>query len=131
MNSKINSTELFDEDSAAAYIGGIRARTIRAWRANRGLPFIRITAKTTVQLVRLTTSGKNALDFALAYYLGRAVMSNPPGHFHIVSGDTGFDPLIEHLRSRHIRADRHDDCVPLTTPAPASAPVTARFAPHN
>ena len=46
MNSKINSTELFDEDSAAAYIGGIKARTIRAWRANRGLPFIRITAKT-------------------------------------------------------------------------------------
>jgi excisionase family DNA binding protein len=46
MFPKINSTELFDEDSAAAYIGGIKVRTIRAWRANRGLPFIRITAKT-------------------------------------------------------------------------------------
>ena len=63
----------------------------------------------TVQLVRLTSFGKNALDFALAYYVGRAVMANPTGWFHIVSKDTGFDPLIEHLRSRHIHAQRHDD----------------------
>ena len=75
----------------------------------------------SVQLVRLTSSGKNALDFALAYYVGRAVMADPTGHFHIVSGDTGFDPLIEHLRSRHIHADRHDNFIPLTTPAPAPA----------
>lgn len=75
-----------------------------------------------VQLVRLTSSGKNALDFALAYYLGRAVLSDPTGHFHIVSGDTGFDPLIEHLRSRHIHACRHNNYAPLTTPARVPAP---------
>jgi hypothetical protein len=76
----------------------------------------------SVQLVRLTTSGKNALDFTLAYYVGRAVMSDPTGHFHIVSKDTGFQPLIEHLRSRHIRADRHDNFTPLATSAPAKPP---------
>lgn len=76
----------------------------------------------SVQLVRLTTSGKNALDFALAYYVGRAVISDPTGHFHIVSGDTGFDPLIEHLRSRHIHACRHDDFSHLTSPAPVKPP---------
>ena len=76
----------------------------------------------SVQLVRLTTSGKNALDFTLAYYVGRAVMADPTGHFHIVSKDTGFQPLIEHLRSRHIRADRHDNFTPLTTPAAAKPP---------
>ena len=107
----------------------------------------------TVQLVRLTSSGRNALDFALAYYVGRAVMSDPTGHFHIVSGDTGFDPLIEHLRSRHIHARRHANFAPLTTPppapaqapvrapvrapaptpvrAPALAPPTPRFSPHD
>jgi hypothetical protein len=74
----------------------------------------------TVQLVRLTSSGKNALDFALAYYVGRAVMTDPTGHFHIVSRDTGFDPLIEHLRTRHIHAYRHDNFTPLTAPARAS-----------
>jgi hypothetical protein len=85
----------------------------------------------TVQIVRLASSAKNALDFALAYYLGRAVLADPTGHFHIVSGDTGFDPLIEHLRSRHIHAERHDDFAPLTTPAPASAPVPSPTKPQS
>jgi hypothetical protein len=76
----------------------------------------------TVQLVRLTTSGENALDFALAYYVGRAVMADPTGWFHIVSKDTGFDPLIEHLRSRHIHAYRHDDFTALTFSGPAKPP---------
>ena len=46
MNSKTISREIFDDDSAAAYIGGITARTIRNWRTHRGLPFIRISART-------------------------------------------------------------------------------------
>jgi hypothetical protein len=80
----------------------------------------------TVQLVRLTTSGNNSLDFALAYYVGRAVMTDPTGHFHIVSKDTGFEPLIEHLRSRHIHAQRHDDFATLAfsgVAKPPSAPL--------
>ena len=76
----------------------------------------------SVQLVRLTTSGKNALDFALAYYVGRAVMADPTGSFHIVSKDTGFDPLIEHLRSRHIHAQRHGDFTTLVFSGPAKPP---------
>jgi hypothetical protein len=76
----------------------------------------------TVQLVRLTSSGRNALDFALAYYMGRAVMADPTGHFHIVSKDTGFEPLIEHLRSRHIHAYRHDGFAALSSPAAAKPP---------
>jgi PIN domain len=76
----------------------------------------------TVQLVRLTTSGNNSLDFALAYYVGRAVMTDPTGHFHIVSKDTGFEPLIEHLRSRHIHAQRHDDFTTLAFPGVAKPP---------
>ena len=76
----------------------------------------------SVQLVRLTGSGKNALDFTLAYYVGRAVMADPTGHFLIVSRDTGFDPLIKHLRSRNIQADRHDKFIPQSTPPPAKPP---------
>jgi hypothetical protein len=79
----------------------------------------------TVQLVRLITSGKNALDFALAYYVGCAVMADPTGTFHIVSKDKGFDSLVEHLRSRHIFAHRHDDFSTLTfseTTKPPSLP---------
>jgi hypothetical protein len=76
----------------------------------------------SIQLVRLTSSGSNSLDFALAYYLGRAVVADPTGCFHIVSKDRGFDPLIEHLRSRHIHAERHDDFSTLTSAGPAKLP---------
>ena len=78
----------------------------------------------TVQLVRLTTIGKNALDFTIAYYVGRAVITDPTGYFHIVSKDKGYDPLIEHLRSRHIRAYRHDDFSTLTLTGHPKPPIT-------
>ena len=83
----------------------------------------------TVELIRLTSAGKNALDFILSYYVGRAAVADPTGCFHIVSRDAGFDPLIEHLRSKHIRAHRHEGFSTLTfSPAIkplASAPLPA------
>jgi hypothetical protein len=68
----------------------------------------------SVELVRLTSSGKDALDLALSYYLGRKVLTDPTAYFHIISKDKGYDPLVEHLRSRHIHARRHDDFSSLT-----------------
>lgn len=68
----------------------------------------------SVQLVKLKSSGKNALDFALAYYLGRAALADPAAHFHIIAKDTGYDPLIEHLRERHLNVSRHRSCSELT-----------------
>ena len=54
----------------------------------------------SVELIRLQSSGKNALDFTLAYYLGRAVLADPCGCFHIISKDKGYDPLVEHQIGR-------------------------------
>jgi hypothetical protein len=62
----------------------------------------------SVQLVRLSADGRNALDFTLAYYVGRAAAMDPAGFYHIVSRDKGYDPLVAHLRSKHIEARRHD-----------------------
>jgi hypothetical protein len=48
METRLNNlagVEIFDDNSAAAYVGGIKARAIRDWRTRRGLPFLRITAK--------------------------------------------------------------------------------------
>ena len=59
-----------------------------------------------VEFVRLQSSGRNALDFTLAYYLGRAALADPSGCFHIVSKDAGYDPLIEHLRSKRIHTSK-------------------------
>jgi hypothetical protein len=52
------------------------------------------------EYIVLETSGSNALDFHIAYYLGVLVAADPAGFFHIISKDTGFDPLIRHLRGR-------------------------------
>jgi hypothetical protein len=56
--------------------------------------------------VSLETSGANALDFHIAYYLGELVSANTSGIFHIISKDTGFDPLIKHLKTRKIAVER-------------------------
>lgn len=58
------------------------------------------------QYVRISGNGPNALDFHIAYYIGTISTQDPTAYFHIVSKDTGFDPLIQHLRSRKILADR-------------------------
>ena len=86
---------------------------------------------TSVQLVRLASTGRNALDFILTYYVGRAVAFDPTGCFHIVSGDTGFNPLIEHLLSKRIQARRHDSFATLTFDGPAmpSAPAARVIVP--
>jgi len=81
----------------------------------------------SVQLIRLAKPGKNALDFALAYYLGQAVLNDPTGVFHLISKDKGYDSLIEHLRSRHVQVPRHDDYSTLTLARPPEADVTDRL----
>ena len=56
--------------------------------------------------VRLTGSGPNALDFHIAYYLGQLAAKEPTAFFHIISKDTGFDPLVKHLKERKLRVCR-------------------------
>ena len=56
--------------------------------------------------VMLETPGINALDFHIAYYLGVLAANDPTGSFHIVSKDTGFDPLIKHMKAKKIYAVR-------------------------
>ena len=58
------------------------------------------------EYVVLGTSGRNALDFHIAYYLGALATVEPSGFFHIISKDSGFDPLIQHLKSKKISAVR-------------------------
>lgn len=69
----------------------------------------------SVRLVKLKSKAKNALDFALAYYLGRAALADPTACFHIIAKDGGYDPLIEHLRERHIHVQRHVSCAEFTS----------------
>ncbi len=56
--------------------------------------------------VRVTGHGKNALDFHIAFHLGRMVAADSAGYYHIISKDAGFDPLIAHLREQEISVKR-------------------------
>lgn len=58
------------------------------------------------EYIVLETSGRNALDFHIAYYLGVLASIEPSGFFHIISKDTGFDSLIQHLKSKKAFAAR-------------------------
>ena len=61
------------------------------------------------QYVKIAGSGKNALDFHIAYYIGELATKEPGAFFHIISRDSGFDPLIKHLKSRKIKVQRERD----------------------
>ncbi len=63
----------------------------------------------SAQYVKISGSGKNALDFHIAYYIGELAANEPGAFFHIISRDTGFDPLIRHLKSKKIKVQRERD----------------------
>ncbi|MCE7033017.1 PIN domain-containing protein [Lysobacter sp. GX 14042] len=55
---------------------------------------------------RITGNGPNALDFHIAFYIGRLACEHPSARFTIVSKDTGFDPLVKHLATLGIACRR-------------------------
>lgn len=59
------------------------------------------------QYVRVEEKGKNALDFYITFYLGKYFEKDPMGYFHIISKDTGFDILIQHLKSKKVLVNRY------------------------
>ncbi len=72
--------------------------------------------------IKISGNGQNALDFHIAYYVGELAGKDADAQFHIISKDKGFDPLIQHLKSRNIRIRREKDLaeipmlrVPITT----------------
>lgn len=58
------------------------------------------------EYVKISGTGPNALDFHIAFYVGQLAGREPEAYFHIVSKDAGFDPLISHLKTRKLRAQR-------------------------
>lgn len=56
--------------------------------------------------VQISGKGPNALDFHIAYYIGRFSVAEPDAYFHIISRDKGFDPLIKHLKEQNIFCSR-------------------------
>lgn len=94
--------------------------------------------------VRISSSAKDALDFHIAYYVGKISAANPSGHYHILSNDKGYDPLIAHLRAqnidirrRHVQPAKAAKPIPVITvktkktPAPTAAPAPQQKPPQK
>lgn len=77
------------------------------------------------EIVRISGNGPNALDFHIAFYVGRLAAQFPGSRFSIISRDTGFDPLIKHLASQGI------GCVRLARVPATATVVTAPAAPKK
>ncbi|MCB1615494.1 MAG: hypothetical protein KDI30_05720 [Pseudomonadales bacterium] len=54
----------------------------------------------------LDAGGANALDFHIAYYLGKLAELDSSAAFYVISKDKGFDPLIAHLNKNGIACER-------------------------
>lgn len=71
------------------------------------------------EYIKMAGVGPNALDFHIAYYIGVLSQQDPTAYFHIISKDTGFDPLIQHLKERRVSVLRSTtiEDIPLLKPS--------------
>ena len=56
--------------------------------------------------VQISSNGPNALDFLIAYYVGKLSAKHRDACFHIISRDKGFDPLIKYLKTQNVFCSR-------------------------
>jgi hypothetical protein len=75
------------------------------------------------EYVVISGTGPNALDFHIAFYIGQYAAKEPTASFNIISKDAGFDPLIEHLKTKNISAVRCGSIKEMLTPASRSASI--------
>lgn len=59
-----------------------------------------------VEWLQVSGKGRNALDFFIAYYIGRDVCQRPDKEYIIYSKDAGYDPLINHLTKENVAISR-------------------------
>lgn len=59
-----------------------------------------------VDFLKVDGSGRNALDFYIAFHLGRTLEAAPETECYILSRDKGFDPLLVHVNRIGIKCRR-------------------------
>jgi hypothetical protein len=80
---------------------------------------------TKAEYIKISGNGKNALDFHIAFYIGHLAAVDPNAHFHIISKDAGFDPLVAHLKRRNIRVSRSKELAGIPLAGTGAAKVSA------
>lgn len=80
------------------------------------------------EYIQIDGNGNNALDFHIAFYIGRLAAEEPQARFHIVSADSGFDPLIRHVNQLGISCRRCESIPDVLKPASAVDAARDRLA---
>lgn len=70
-----------------------------------------------LELKQVEGQGRNALDFHIAYHLGRALEKDPATECVILSKDKGFDPLLKSLEKEGRHCRRIESLADLKKPA--------------
>ena len=79
---------------------------------------------TRVDFHKIEGTGKNALDFHIAFQLGRTIETAPDTLCIVLSKDKGFDPLLNHLNKNGLQCRRInslDELVPVVITEPVVA----------
>ncbi len=74
---------------------------------------------TRVDFFKISGTGKNALDFQIAFHLGRVFETSPQTICIVVSRDKGYDPLLRYLNENGLQCRRIEAFAELL-PAPAA-----------
>jgi hypothetical protein len=84
-----------------------------------------------VDYIRIAGNGSNALDFHIAFYIGRLASEHAGAVFTIISKDTGFDPLVKHLNGLQIKCKRLNSIpgTPDTKKPPIKVPAAKTASP--
>ncbi len=80
-----------------------------------------------VDFLKISGVGKNALDFHIAFQLGRTFEKAPDTHCFVLSSDKGFDPLLNHLNANGMTCRRVESIAELVFNA--AAPVIVALDP--
>lgn len=99
-----NQLDLLNRDGFVAYVFVGKGQTRLSFETVSAIQDLGERAK----YIKISGAGPNALDFHIAFYIGRIGATDPHAFFHIISKDKGFDPLIEHLRERKIFSVRSE-----------------------
>ena len=84
-----------------------------------------------VDFMRIEGTGKNALDFHIAFHLGRIFETSPSTACVVLAKDKGYDPLLRHLNMSGMNCRRVESlndllAAAVTVPVPVPVPVPER-----
>jgi hypothetical protein len=68
-----------------------------------------------IEWIKVEGQGNNALDFHIAFYIGKLQTEHKRASFIILSKDKGFDPLIKHINNLKVNCRRINSLFELST----------------